>query len=371
MARIRGEITQQNSFETDFASPLSKKEKSRSLQEMFDLTFKFEGMKTDVDYDPVFPAITGKTYRLKAEALCDLGLGAWGTVLAHWQALGEGGNNSGGAAIDDSAASATTVYSSSKTDAIYQLKGTAASSGVIFTIAPAKVVTITGAGATRSFDESAAVVNNGSDISIPAATLSFNIAAAEKKRIDIVIAKYNTTSQVINGVSVTAIGYYVITGTEVNAADIVSTPAVPANALLVREINVTDAGAAASTPVTYAKSASINGKAAVVAGADGNIALIIDDTINFEFDSDLGLSQEFAIRGSINNLSVILGTKIASVAYAVKTDAGTYTTQASLSAVQTWVNSNVTASVTWWLQLTATYTASAFGKGVAILNLRR
>lgn len=90
MARKRGDITQQNSFEADFAAPLAAKEKSRNLQEMFDLTFKYEGMKSDVDYDPAFPETTGKTYRLKAQILCNLNLGAWGTVLSHWLPLGAG-----------------------------------------------------------------------------------------------------------------------------------------------------------------------------------------------------------------------------------------------------------------------------------------
>lgn len=98
MPRIRGGAPVQVVFEVDTAAPLSKKEKSRNLQEMFDLTFKFEGMKTDVDYDPLDPDHTGKTYRLKALQLCKfIGAGGaeieatpanWGTIIEHWAPIG-------------------------------------------------------------------------------------------------------------------------------------------------------------------------------------------------------------------------------------------------------------------------------------------
>lgn len=89
MTRTRGPIPQQNAFEDDFAGPLSAKERSFTLQDMYDLTFKYEGMKTRVSYDAANATQTGKWYELKAQALCDLGLGAWGTVLAHWRPLGD------------------------------------------------------------------------------------------------------------------------------------------------------------------------------------------------------------------------------------------------------------------------------------------
>lgn len=108
MTLVRGDIAIQVPIENDFAGPVSAKEKVASLADMFALPFKYEGMTTDVAYDPADPENTGKKYRLKAVALCDLGLGAWGTVLAHWAPLGEGNSQD---AVSKSAGGIQTILS--------------------------------------------------------------------------------------------------------------------------------------------------------------------------------------------------------------------------------------------------------------------
>lgn len=65
----------------------------------------------------------------------------------------------------------------------------------------------------------------------------------------------------------------------------------------------------------------------------------------FRFNSDLYTADEAIFRGVITSLAAALPGDLGSVTYAVRLgSSSTYTNQADLTAVQTWINSNITGT---------------------------
>jgi hypothetical protein len=82
-----------------------------------------------------------------------------------------------------------------------------------------------------------------------------------------------------------------------------------------------------------------------------------------QFASNLDLIRETSFTGSLNISAVVLTAGLASVAYSVSSDDGaTFTSQADIAAVNTWIDSNISGDEStgtkWRLRVTATYNAS-------------
>jgi hypothetical protein len=93
--------------------------------------------------------------------------------------------------------------------------------------------------------------------------------------------------------------------------------------------------------------------------------------LNVVFDSDLDtVSAQRMFQGAINNLAVVLPDELTALSYEVRLDTTTtWTAQADLTALQSWIDSNVsTATTKWQLRFIATYAASATGEAAALFT---
>lgn len=91
----------------------------------------------------------------------------------------------------------------------------------------------------------------------------------------------------------------------------------------------------------------------------------------FRFNSDLFTEDELSFRGLITTLSNHLSDRITSVTYEVRLDSSSsWTAQADLTAVQTWINSNITGSelvgTKFWIRCLATYGSTGIAENIFI-----
>ena len=82
-----------------------------------------------------------------------------------------------------------------------------------------------------------------------------------------------------------------------------------------------------------------------------------------QFASNLDLTRETTFTGLLTVSAVVITAGLSSVAYSVSSDDGsTFTSQADITALNTWINSNISGDEStgtkWRLKVTATYNAS-------------
>jgi hypothetical protein len=86
----------------------------------------------------------------------------------------------------------------------------------------------------------------------------------------------------------------------------------------------------------------------------------------FRFNSDLFTEQQQSFRGVINTLTGVATNGLSGVSFEVQLDtASTWTAIADLTALQTWINSNVTGTeasgTLYWIKVLATYSGTNVG----------
>lgn len=93
----------------------------------------------------------------------------------------------------------------------------------------------------------------------------------------------------------------------------------------------------------------------------------------YRFQSNLFTEQALSYRGLISSLSTYLTNQLTSVTFEVRLDSSsTWTTIADLTALQTWINSNITGTeasgTLYWIKVLATYTSSGTGEAEVRLS---
>jgi hypothetical protein len=92
----------------------------------------------------------------------------------------------------------------------------------------------------------------------------------------------------------------------------------------------------------------------------------------YDFDSDLFTEQSILFSGPIDTLSVVKSDAINSLSYQAGLDGDptVYDDNADLTALQTWIDANVTAGVLFWIKVLINYKAGRTEQSQVILSYK-
>ena len=88
------------------------------------------------------------------------------------------------------------------------------------------------------------------------------------------------------------------------------------------------------------------------------------DVLNLVVHSDVDdYTAQVLMVGPINNISIDLPDEISAVTFEVRLDtSNTWTHQSTITALQGWIDTQVTASTKWQIRLVATFNPSKYGE---------